>query len=161
MFSAIAELFAVEKARLWHGLSRSMMGLFVAVLAVLAALEGLGILLIGVYTSLIHSLRPWEAGVLLGGGVIFLAAVALAVIASVVSRRGRTRPPPMVGTQPYAQHAAVGDTPALLLRAAAADLISKANLRMRDVALAALVAGLVLGASPNLRRHLFQRKPKA
>jgi hypothetical protein len=44
---------------------------------------------------------------------------------------------------------------ASLLGVAAAELAGKANIKARDVALAALVAGVALGFSPRLREQVF------
>jgi hypothetical protein len=152
---SLADLAGAEAARWRRGAARSAIGLALALLAVLAALEGLNILLIGLYASLLRTQPAWEAGLLVGGVVIVLAALALAVIARRL-RSPRAIPPlPPPGARP--ESARLDSAPAVL-GATAAELIGRTNLRARDIALAALVAGLVLGASPDLRRRLFSRK---
>jgi hypothetical protein len=165
VLNQIAELFAAEKARLWHGLSRSILGAVLAILAALAALEGLAITMVGGYASLKQTMPPWEAGLIVGGAIILVAVILLAVIASVIRRQGQgpELPPAThrIHRAPrYPESAATGDASSLL-KTAAAEMIGKANIKVRDIALAALVAGLVLGASPGLRRQVFGRKPKA
>jgi hypothetical protein len=160
VLNPIIELFAVEKARLWRGLSRSILGAAVALLAVLAALEGLMIVLVGGYASLIQTMQPWAAGLIVGGALMLVAVIVLAIVAANLRRRERVLEPPPVGAHGFREDRAAVDTPGLI-KAAATEMIGKADIKVRDIALAALVAGLVLGVSPGLRRQLFGRRPRA
>jgi hypothetical protein len=159
LLNQFAELFAVEKARLWHGLSRSIIGAVLAMLAALAALEGLAIVMVGGYASLKQTMEPWEAGLIVGGAIILAAVILLAVIASVIRRQGQAPelPPPshrIHHAGRYPEPAAATDASSLL-KTAAAEMIGKVDIKARDIALGALVVGLVLGASPGLRRRVF------
>ncbi|CAL1239921.1 hypothetical protein [Candidatus Methylocalor cossyra] len=150
----LGELAAFERDRLRRGLSRKVLGAAVALFAALAALEGLLILLWGGYASLAEVLSPWAAGLIIGGAALFLAAVTLAVAMAILRRRDSPREtpfPPFRGAEQKGPE---------LLGAAASEIVNKADLKARDLAALALVAGLLLGASPRLRHWLWGRKPK-
>jgi hypothetical protein len=159
MLGPITELLAVEKARLWRGLSRSIISAAVALLAVIAALEGLLVILAGGYASLIRTHEPWEAGLIVGGALIVAAIVVLAITAAVIRRGGRVPEPSFSTSHVHGLgEPKIGAQSPNLLQAAASEIIGRANVKVRDVALIALVAGLALGVSPSLRRGLFGRK---
>jgi hypothetical protein len=159
VLNPLLDFLAVEKARLRRGLSRSALGLGVGLFAALAALEGLMILLVGGYASLAESREPWVAGVIVGGMMILVAVIALAVVALGL-RRGRASAPPRMAQPRFVDARNEADAPGLL-KAAATEMIGRADIKARDVALLALVAGLALGASPRLRRRLLGRKPQS
>ncbi|MGZ8215726.1 hypothetical protein [Methylomagnum sp.] len=156
VLNPVLEFLAVEKARLRRGASRSALGVAVALFAMLAALEGLMILLVGGYTSLAESREPWVAGMIVGGIMILAAAIVLAVVAQSL-RPGRVPEPPPVAPPRFAQERGGAGSPSLL-KAAAAEVIDRADIKVRDIALIALVAGLALGISPRLRSQLLGRK---
>jgi hypothetical protein len=160
VLSPLIELFAVEKARLWRGLSRSIIGAAIALLAVVAALEGLMVILIGSYASLILTREPWEAGLIIGGGLILLALLVLGITAAVLRRGGGRIPEPSFGAgQVHGLHESrAGVSSPSLVQAAASEIMGRANIKVRDVALVALVAGMALGVSPGLRRRLLGGK---
>lgn len=159
MLNPLLELLAVEKARLRRGLSRSALGLAVALFALLAALEGLLILLVGAYTSLAETHEPWVAGLIVGGIMLLVTVAVLALVARSL-RQGRIpeAPPPLA--QPRFMETRTGADSPGLLKAAAAEVIGRADIKIRDVALLALVAGLALGVSPRLRSRLLGRGPR-
>lgn len=155
----IIQLLAVEKAKLRQSLSRSLLATALALFAALALLEGLMLVLVGAYSSLILTMPPWAAGLWVGGTLILLSLVLLAVTLRAPGRRERPPAMPALDTRRLAEPPPPVDAPALL-KAAAAEIIDRTHLKPANIALGALVAGLVLGASPGLRRQLFGRKPK-
>lgn len=158
VLNPLLDFLAVEKVRLRRGLSRSALGLGVGLFAGLAALEGLMILLVGGYASLAESKEPWVAGMIVGGTMILVAVIALAVV-GLGLRRGRAAAPASMAQPRFVDARDEADSASLLK--AAAEMIGRADIKARDVALLALVAGLALGASPRLRRRLLGRKPQA
>lgn len=153
VFQPIEALIAVEKARLRQGLSRSLSGTAVALLAVLAGLQGLALVLVGSYVSLSRTLSPWAAGLWVGGLVLLVAALTLAW--AVHSLRGPDRDTEArIARQALETPPSAASTPGLL-GIAAAELLGKTHLKARDIALVALVAGLALGISPRLRSQVF------
>lgn len=152
VFYRIEELAGLEIARLRRVLSKSVIGTALALLAVVAGLEGLAVILVGGYASLARTQPPWVAGLVVGGIMLLVAGVVLGFV--VRQLRGGEHPPrPAL---PPRRHREMGqtDTPSLL-GAAAAELIGTTRIKAKDVALAALVAGLALGFSPRLRHRVF------
>jgi hypothetical protein len=154
---SFTDIVAAEKAKLWQGLSRSAVLLSLAIFATLAAFGGLVFALLGVYLSLEAMLEPWVAGVVVGFAMIVIAFIALWVIARSFTKQGRAAPLPPSSSR--ASLAAAPQPPSAIpdtLRATVTDALGAANIRTSDIAIAALVAGLVLGASPHLRQRLFR-----
>jgi ABC-type nickel/cobalt efflux system permease component RcnA len=153
----LAQFLAAEKARLGQGLRRSLLATALALFAALALLEGLAMVLVGLYVSLSRTMNPWAAGLLVGGTLILLSLVLLVVALRLPAARKRLpEASPLTARRP-AEPARPVDAPTLL-KAAATELIDRSEIKARNIALGALLAGLVLGASPGLRRQLFGRK---
>lgn len=159
LLESFGQLLEVEKARLRRSLSRSLLATALALFAVLVLLEGLMVVLVGAYFSLILAMPPWAAGLLVGGIPILLGLILLAVVVRAPGRRERPPEIPVVAPRRLAEPPPPVDAPTLL-KAAAAEIIDRTHLKTANLALGALVAGLVLGASPGLRRQLFGRKPR-
>lgn len=152
MLQSFTTLVAAEKAKLWQTLSRSAVLLALAIFAALAAFSGLVFALLGIYLSLEAVLEPWTAGIIVGCAMIVIAFIAVWVIARLITKQGRTpelpsrsgAAPPSPGTLPES------------LRATVSDVLGAAHIRTSDIVIGALVAGLVLGASTNLRQRLVR-----
>lgn len=156
----IAQLLAVERAKLRRSLRRSLLATTLALFAVLALLEGLMLVLVGSYSSLILTMPPWAAGLLAGGTLILLSLILLAMAIRAPGRREESPSGmPAMEARRHAEPAPPVDAPALL-KAAASEIIDRTHLKTSNIALGALAVGLVLGASPGLRRQLFGRKPR-
>jgi len=129
-----------------------------AIFATLAAFGGLVFLLLGAYLSLAKVLQPWQAGAIVGGAMILIAFIALWIIAGAITKQGRMAAPPPSPSGTFATAGApqppgsVPDT----LRAAIGEMLGATGVKTSDIAIGALVAGLVLGASPRLRQRLFR-----
>lgn len=109
----------------------------------LLGLTGMGFLVAGLYMVLDHYLVGWAAAVATGA-VMLVLLLAVLLVAMLVSRSGRRGPE--AGDSAGKHDETVG----LVL-----ELLKKSDIDARDVSLAALVAGILLGASPELRRRLF------
>ncbi len=155
MLHALDHLWAAEKARLRRGLSRSLLDTALGLFAALAALEGLGLVLAGAYLSLSRHVPPWVAGLIIGGLAILVAALIVAWVARDMRHGERPAAPPLASSHPAPEPGT-----ASLLGAAAAELAGKTNIKARDLALAALVAGVALGFSPRLRDQVFGQGPR-
>jgi hypothetical protein len=159
VLESFGQLLAVEKAKLRRGLSRSLLTTALALFAALVLLEGLMLVLVGAYFSLILTMPPWAAGLLAGGIPILLGLILLAVAVRAPGRREQPPAMPAADTRRLAEPSPPADASALL-KAAAVEIIDRTHLKTTNIALGALVAGLVLGVSPGLRRQLFGRKPR-
>jgi hypothetical protein len=112
----------------------------------LLGLTALGFLVAGLYLLLAAHLVTWAAA-LLAGVIVLAVATLLMLMAWLVTRRGSDDSP---GEAPAASAGEGGDTAALVMA-----MMEKADFDARDASIIALVAGTVLGASPELRRSLF------
>jgi len=149
-------IVAAEKAKLWQALSRSAVLFSLAIFATLAAFGGLIFALLGVYLSLETALAPWAAGMIVGGATILIAFVALWIIARLLARQGRMGMAPSSAAFAAApQPSSIGNAPDAL-RSTVSEMLGAANVRTSDIVIGALVAGLVLGASPRLRQRIFR-----
>lgn len=155
MLRTLDSVWAAEKARLRRGLSRSLLDTAVGLFAALAALEGLALVLAGAYISLSRHAPPWVAGLVVGGLAMLAAGLALAWVARDARGGGQPPAPALAASEPAPELGAPS-----LLGAAAAELAGKVNIKARDVALAALVAGVALGFSPKLREQVFGQGPR-
>jgi cytochrome c biogenesis protein CcdA len=160
LLEPLTQFLAVEKARLRQSLRHSLLTTALALFAALALLEGLMMILVGAYASLIRTMHPWAAGLIVGGTLILLSLILLAVIIRTPDRRERIPETPPLGARRLAEPPPPVDAPTLL-KAAATELIDRTDIKVRNIALGALLAGLVLGASPGLRRQLFGRKRRS
>lgn len=109
----------------------------------LLGLTGVGFLVAGLYMVLGNYLAAWAAAVVTGV-VMLVLLLAVLLIAMFVTRSGSRG---SAAGKPTGQHDEIA---ALVL-----ELFEKSDIDARDVSLAALVAGIVLGASPELRSRLF------
>lgn len=158
--AVVADILSVEKARLWRGAARSTVTLSFILLLFAAAFAGLVFIVLGGYLSLASVMEPWQAGGIVGGGMLLLVAIVLSIVVWLIGRHGRkpVRPPfsdsldaSSSGTMRRASaHSFVG--------AAVDEMLGRGSLKLRDVIIGAVVAGLVLGASPNLRQRIFSRR---
>jgi len=154
---SFTELVAAEKVKLWQALSRSAVLLSLAIFATLAAFGGLVFALLGLYLSLETVLEPWMAGLIVGGAMILIAFIALWVIARLIAKQGRMEALPSSSSAAYATAPPPSGAHAPdALRATVTEMLGAANVRTSDIVIGALVAGLVLGASPRLRQRLFR-----
>ncbi|MGD2129293.1 MAG: hypothetical protein PVJ33_17275 [Lysobacterales bacterium] len=115
----------------------------------LLGLTGMGFLVAGLYMVLDNYLAAWAAAVVTGVVMLVLLLVVL-LIAMFVARSGKRGSAAGRTTEKHDEIAA------LVL-----ELFEKSDIDARDVSLAALVAGIILGASPELRRRLFGGGSKA
>ncbi|MGX2039425.1 hypothetical protein ACWJKU_04725 [Methylocaldum sp. MU1018] len=161
MLRSLTDLVSAEKAKLWQALSRSAVLFSLAIFATLAAFGGLVFVLLGFYLSLEAALESWAAGLIVGGAMILIAFVALWIIARLMARRGRaaTLPPSSAALETAAAppvYGNVSDT----VRATVTEMLGAAPIKTSDIVVAALITGLVLGASPRLRQRLFRSVTK-
>lgn len=115
-------------------------------LAVMAGIVGMIFVLCGLYLSLAETMRPWEAGLIVGGGVMFFAAILIIVIA------GQGRTTPREGNAISEQSASDRTSE---LGSKIGDIVAQSNVKSSDIVLTALIGGIVLGASPRLRQQIF------
>jgi hypothetical protein len=122
----------------------------------IAAIGGLGFVAVGGYSSLIETLEPWAAGLIVGGVILLLSLLGIWVTIAFWKKRTHTQPPekPPLTT---AEAQTTVDTAARLGEFMGSRL-SKSGIRTTDVTIAALVAGTILGASPSIRKRLSNRK---
>jgi hypothetical protein len=123
----------------------------VIALCVLAAFGGLVFIAVGSYLSLSEVMAPWQAGLIVGGGVLMLSLIGALSARLMVRRR---KPAPPSNKNPSAADAARIDSIARLGETIGASM-SRHGIRMADVMIGALVAGTLLGASPALRERLL------
>ena len=112
----------------------------------MAVVVGMVFVLYGLYLSLTEAFPPWQAGVIVGGVVVFFAAILLMVIAQ------QSRAVSIKNSNPPEQAA---DDPSAQLGAVIGDIVAKSNVKSSDFVLTALIAGIVLGASPSLRQRIL------
>jgi hypothetical protein len=130
-------------------LRRGLMRIFLYAVAALLALLGFVFLCLGLFYYLAGAVAPWAAACITGGSVVVVAAMMSAAARLSLGGRARAR----------RERSAVeaGERAAAQLKEAMRDQVLRgADLRAGDLVVAGLVAGLVLGASPELRRRLFR-----
>ena len=76
----LAEIVAAEHAKLWRSSIKLAIVMSLLGLAVMAVVVGMVFVLYGLYLSLVETFPPWQAGVIVGGVVVFFAAIFLMVI---------------------------------------------------------------------------------
>ena len=143
----LAEIVAAEHAKLWRSSVRLAIVMALLGLAVMAVIVGMVFVLYGLYLSLAESLPPWQAGVIVGGVVVLFAAILLLVIAQ------QSRPAPIKSSNPPEQ--TTSDDSTAQLGSVIGDIVAKSNVKSSDIVLTALIAGIVLGASPSLRQRIL------
>ena len=99
----------------------------------------------GVVVQLVR-IPACHAGVIVGGVVVFFAAILLMVIAQ------QSRAVPLKSNNLPEQTA---DDPTAQLGTVIGDIVAKSNVKSSDFVLTALIAGIVLGASPSLRQRIL------
>lgn len=155
-----AEVVAAKRIAFWRGVARLMIVVILAVLIGLAVAGAFVFAGVGLYFSLLETMPPWQAGVVVGGAALLVALLLLAVAALPVAGYGPRR------SRGAARHASeeqratrpASDDGAARLGQAVGDIIARADIRATDMVLGALVAGVVLGASPRLRRRRRGRR---
>lgn len=122
-----------------------LLAVYLVFLVSLLVLAGLGFLIASLYLYLATLFTPWSAGLITGA--IILAAVLLLLLAVWLATRLRAQqsPTPAAGGSDRG-----GSEFAGLLQ----DILKKSDMDARELSLYALVAGGMLGASPDLRRFL-------
>lgn len=130
--------------------------LFVTVLGVVA----LGFMVAGVYLLLAAHLPSWSAALLTGAALLALAILVLLVF-RLATRSGRANEG-AARSRARAQRAEDGSDDEAAARARnaqalelALELAGKSGLNARDATLIALIAGTLVGVSPELRRQIM------
>lgn len=142
----LVEIIAAEQAKLWKGSVKLAIMMSLLGLAIMTIVVGMIFVLIGLYLSLAEKMPSWEAGMIVGGGVVLLAVIWLIVIAQ------QGKDPPFKANNASEQ---ASDDPTAQLGSMIGDIVAKSNVKSSDIVLATLIAGLVLGASPSLRRRIL------
>lgn len=142
----LAEIVSAEAAKLWKGSVRLAVIFSLLGLAVMAVVTGVIFVLVGLYLSLAESFPPWQAGMIVGGGTILCATILLIVLA----QQGKD-----VSIKAGSSSAQVSDESATQLGSTLGVIAAKSNIKTSDVILTVLISGIVLGASPSLRRQIL------
>lgn len=119
-------------------------------------LGGLGFIAVGGYSTLIETMEPWAAGLIVGGVLVVAALLGVWITVAIWNKRPPTQPSENTPVATVAAQTTV-DTAAHLGEFMGSKL-SRSGIRITDVAIAALVAGTILGASPSVRKRLSNRK---
>jgi hypothetical protein len=141
----------MHNVRAWW--RRSVAAMALMVFLGLTALGCLAFVSVGVYDSLREILPAWQAGLIVGGGLVAIALLVTLIVVLVILKwskkagRAEKKPPPVQEQLDDIAH--LGETIGASLGK---------GVRTTDVMIAALVAGTVLGASPALRDRLFRRR---
>jgi NADH:ubiquinone oxidoreductase subunit 6 (subunit J) len=151
----LGDIFAMEDARLWRGLIRLVLIISLLGLAVMAVVVGIIFMLFGLYVSLAETMKPWEAGIIVGGGVVFFATILIIIVTRqghVVSPKGNPISEQFTGnpiSEQFSNHSIAQ------LRPIIDNIIAQFNVKGSDIVLIALIGGIVLGASPHLRQEIL------
>ncbi len=143
----LAEIIAAETAKLWRGSVRLAVMLSLLGLAVMAIIVGMIFVLTGLYLSLAEAIPPWQAGLIVGGGVALFAILLLVIIAQQDSRDTAIK----VNSSAQAS----SDDPTAQLGSVIGDIVAKSDIKTSDIVLTVLISGIVLGASPSLRQQIL------
>ncbi|SFN08146.1 hypothetical protein SAMN05421863_10985 [Nitrosomonas communis] len=81
----LGDILATKYAKLRKGSIRLALMISLLGLAVMVVMISIIFLLFGLYVSLAETMKPWEAAVSVGGGVVFFATILILIIA----RQGR------------------------------------------------------------------------
>ena len=84
----VGDILATEYAKLRRGTLRLALIISLLGLAVIVVMIGMIFILFGLYVSLAETMKPWEAAVTVGGGVVFVASILILIII----RQGRVAP---------------------------------------------------------------------
>ncbi|SDW82604.1 phage holin family protein [Nitrosomonas communis] len=118
----VGDILATEYAKLRRGTLRLALIISLLGLAVIVVMIGMIFILFGLYVSLAETMKPWEAAVIVGGGVIFVASILILIIV----RQGRVAP--NIGS-PVSEQSNPGS-----LAASVKDLTSKQSEKIADLA---------------------------
>ena len=140
----------MEHAKIWQDLIRLALIISLLILAVMAVVVGMVFVFFGLYVALTETLKPWEAGIIVGVGMVFFATILILIFA----RQGRVVSPK--GNSVSEQITNHSNTQ---LRQIVGNTITQSNIKSSDIVLAALLGGIVLGASPRLRRQMLATLP--
>lgn len=147
-------MLARERERVQRAMRRVALSAMLYVAAAAVAAIGIGFLIAALYLYLLHFLEAWQAGLAMGG---IAMVMALLLIAMALGPRGRE---PRSSRQSEAPRASAQDEAAGELGKAAAEILSKTNLRTTDAAMIALVSGIALGIGTTRRRRNSSGKNK-
>ncbi|SFN08167.1 hypothetical protein [Nitrosomonas communis] len=140
----------MEHAKIWQDLIRLALIISLLILAMMAVVVGMVFVFFGLYVALTETLKPWEAGIIVGVGMVFFATILILIFA----RQGRVVSPK--GNSVSEQITNHSNTQ---LRQIVGNTITQSNIKSSDIVLAALLGGIVLGASPRLRRQMLATLP--
>ncbi|SFI36251.1 phage holin family protein [Nitrosomonas sp. Nm34] len=119
----VGDILATEYAKLRRGTLRLALIISLLGLAVIIVMIGMIFILFGLYVSLAETMKPWEAAVIVGGGVVFVASILILIIV----RQGRVAP--NIGSPVSEQ-----STPGSLAAASVKELTSKQSEKIADLA---------------------------
>lgn len=142
----LGDIIAAEHARLWRGSIRLALIMSLLGFAVMAVVVGMIFVLSGFYLALAETMKPWEAGVIVGGGVVSLATIMIMIIAV----QGRSVPPQNNTLSEQSDNNSSAQLGSMI-----GDIVAKSNVKSSDIVLTALIGGIVLGASPRLRQQIL------
>jgi hypothetical protein len=156
---SLSDLVTIETARFQRRLIRWVIALSFAAFALGVILEGLVIVLVGGYVSLVRVMPPWQAGLIVGGAVILSAAAVVAF--AVLLSSGNDRSAAATAANPASsQEPPAPNDSAMLLKVAADRFLERSGIKTGDLMLSALAAGFVLVASSRLRQRFFERQDR-
>ena len=118
----VGDILATEYAKLRRGTLRLALIISLLGLAVIIVMIGMIFILFGLYVSLAETMKPWEAAVIVGGGVVFVASILILIIV----RQGRVAP--NIGS-PVSEQSNPGS-----LAASVKELTSKQSEKIADLA---------------------------
>ena len=140
----------MEHAKIWQDLIRLALIISLLILAVMAVVVGMVFVFFGLYVALTETLKPWEAGIIVGVGMVFFATILILIFA----RQGRavsSKGTPI--SEQFTHHFNAQ------LKQIAGNTIAQSNIKGSDIVLTALIGGIVLGASPRLRQRVVTTLP--
>jgi len=128
----------------------------------LIALGGLGFIAVGGYVTLCEIYSPWVSGLIVGATALLLSLLAILLLSISMRNVSRQKTESFGGQAPEreARESAQVDN-VMHLGEALGSHLSQRGVRLTDVALAALVAGTVLGTGPALQRRRQNRRRAA
>lgn len=119
----VGDILATEYSKLRRSTLRLALIISLLGLAVIVIIIGMIFILFGLYVSLAETMKPWEAAVIVGGGVVFVASILILIIV----RQGRVAP--NIGS-PVSEQSNLGS----LAAASVKDLTSKQSEKIADLA---------------------------
>lgn len=126
----VGDILATEYSKLRRSTLRLALIISLLGLAVIVIIIGMIFILFGLYVSLAETMKPWEAAVIVGGGVVFVASILILIIV----RQGRVAPnigsPVSEIGSPVSEQSNLGS----LAAASVKDLTSKQSEKIADLA---------------------------